>query len=280
LDQDKKQHLQTLKEEYAYDLKSYDRKIEALAELRTRIQSTITKANFLYTINCDHVWQIMRNLKDHYAPSDQARKQEVITDWLKAISRPSQGTDLEKWLQDLETAYDAGVKEQIPDITEFRPHYDFTKAIAAIDPIFTANQEDEFMKLEEQGQVDSLPFKEIIRKFRKTKRIQANREQMEEAQHGAFASLQGMDSDDLPRNIKCICGRKHQYLECYYLIPSIQPKNWIPNPNAITRINEKIAELTPQDQAKIKKAIGSDTLSVDIQPTIESSPNDPLPVVL
>jgi hypothetical protein len=55
LDQDEKQHLQTLKEEYAYDLKSYDRKIEALAELRTRIQSTITKANFLYTTNCDHI---------------------------------------------------------------------------------------------------------------------------------------------------------------------------------------------------------------------------------
>jgi hypothetical protein len=55
LDQDEKQHLQTLKEEYAYDLKSYDRKIEALAELRTRIQSTITKANFLYTTDCDEV---------------------------------------------------------------------------------------------------------------------------------------------------------------------------------------------------------------------------------
>ena len=55
LDQDEKQHLQTLKEEYAYDLKSYNRKIEALAKLRTRIQLTITTANFLYTIDCDHV---------------------------------------------------------------------------------------------------------------------------------------------------------------------------------------------------------------------------------
>ena len=129
----------------------------------------------------------MRNLKDRYAPSDQARKQEAITDWLKAIKRPNKGTDLEKWLQDLETAYDAAIKEQILDITELRPHYAFTKAIAIIDPIFAANREDEFMELEEIDQIDLLPFKEIIRKFRKTKRVQANRERMERAQHGAFA---------------------------------------------------------------------------------------------
>ena len=113
----------------------------------------------------------MRNLKDRYAPSNQARKQEAITNQLKAIKRPNKGTNLEKQLQDLETAYDATIKEQIPDITKLRPHYAFTKAIAIIDPIFVANREDEFIKLEETDQIDSLPFKEIIRKFRKTKRV-------------------------------------------------------------------------------------------------------------
>ena len=131
----------------------------------------------------------MRNLKDRYAPSDQARKQEVITDWLKAIKRPNKGTDLEKWLQDLETAYDSAVREQIPDITDLRAHYAFTKAIAIIDPIFAATREDEFMELEEKNQMDTLPFKEIIRRFRKTKRVQANRERMEKAQHRAFATF-------------------------------------------------------------------------------------------
>jgi hypothetical protein len=55
LDQDEKQHLQTLKEEYAYNLKSYNCKIEALAKLKTRIQLTITKANFLYITDCNKV---------------------------------------------------------------------------------------------------------------------------------------------------------------------------------------------------------------------------------
>ena len=91
----------------------------------------------------------MRNLKDRYAPFDQARKQEAITDWLKAIKRPNKGIDLEKQLQDLETAYNAAVKEQILDIIELRPYYAFTKAIAIIDPIFAANREDEFIELEE-----------------------------------------------------------------------------------------------------------------------------------
>jgi hypothetical protein len=40
----------------------------------------------------------MQNLKDRYAPSNQAKKQEVITNWLKAIKSPNKGTNLEKWL--------------------------------------------------------------------------------------------------------------------------------------------------------------------------------------
>ena len=131
----------------------------------------------------------MRNLKDRYAPSNQAKKQEVITDQLKAIKRPNKGIDLEKWLQDLEIAYNSAVREQIPDITDLRAYYAFIKAVAIIDPIFAANYEDEFMELEEKNQVDLLLFKEIIYKFRKTKRVQANRERMEKAQHGAFATF-------------------------------------------------------------------------------------------
>ena len=62
-----------------------------------------------------------------------------------------------------------------------RPYYAFIKAIAIIDPIFAANREDEFIELEETDQIDLLPFKEIIRKFRKTKRVQANRERIKRA---------------------------------------------------------------------------------------------------
>ena len=113
----------------------------------------------------------MRNLKDRHAPSNQAKKQEAVTNQLKAIKRLNKGTNLKNWLQDLKTAYDITVKEQIPDITKLRPHYTFTKAIAIIDPIFAANREDEFIKLKEEDQIKSLPFKEVIRKFRKTKRV-------------------------------------------------------------------------------------------------------------
>ena len=93
----------------------------------------------------------MRNLKDRYAPSNQAKKQEVITNWLKAIKRPNKGTNLEKWLQDLEIVYDSAVREQIPDITDLRAYYAFTKVVAIIDPIFAANYKDEFIELEEKN---------------------------------------------------------------------------------------------------------------------------------
>ena len=196
----------------------------------------------------------MRNLKDCSAPSNQARKQEVITNWLKAIKRPNKGIDLEKWLQDLEIAYDSAVREQIPDITDLRAYYAFIKAIAIIDPIFAANCEDEFIELEEKNQVDLLLFKEIIRKFRKTKRVQANRERIEKAQHGAFATFQGKNLDGTLKVYTCICNSKYKYTDCYYLVPIAKLKDWILNLIEVKRINDEMAKMPPRKKAQIRRA--------------------------
>ena len=46
---DEKQYYQILLMEWQYDIRKYDRQLEALAKLRAKIQSTIHRDNFIYT---------------------------------------------------------------------------------------------------------------------------------------------------------------------------------------------------------------------------------------
>ena len=97
--------------------------------------------------------------------------------------------------------------------------------------------------------MDTLLFKEIICKFRKTKRVQANRERIEKAQHGAFTTFQGKNPDGTLKVYTCICNSKHKYADCYYLIPTARPKDQIPNPIEVKRINDKMAKMLPRKKA-------------------------------
>ena len=102
--------------------------------------------------------------------------------------------------------------------------------------------------------MDTLPFKEIIYRFRKTKRVQANRERMEKAQHRAFATFQGKNPNGTLKVYTCICNGKHRYADCYYLIPIARPKDWIPNPTEVKRINDEMAKMPPRKKAQIRRA--------------------------
>jgi hypothetical protein len=121
---DEKQYYQTLLTEWQYDIRKYDRQLEALAKLRAKIQSTIHRDNFIYTQDCETVWDMMSNLRRRFAPSDKAREQDVLTAWKKAIKKPIKGMEIEKWVQDLETAYDRAVELNLPAISGINPHYE------------------------------------------------------------------------------------------------------------------------------------------------------------
>jgi hypothetical protein len=72
--------------------------LEALAKLRAKIQSIIHRDNFIYTQDCEIVWDMILNLRRRFAPLDKAREQDVLTAWKKAIKKPIKGTEIEKWV--------------------------------------------------------------------------------------------------------------------------------------------------------------------------------------
>jgi oligoribonuclease NrnB/cAMP/cGMP phosphodiesterase (DHH superfamily) len=94
LDNDQREALRTLNEEYNRDIKRYNKKVKASADLKSKIQESVHKDNFEYTTNCASVWEILCKLKARFAPTDKAKELEVITDWQKVTKKPEQSTDI------------------------------------------------------------------------------------------------------------------------------------------------------------------------------------------
>ena len=55
---------------YLHDLRTYDKKMEAMGDLRARIQSTISRRNFQYTRNYKLVAEMLQSLHVRFAPSN------------------------------------------------------------------------------------------------------------------------------------------------------------------------------------------------------------------
>jgi hypothetical protein len=129
--------LQMLQSIYLHQLRKHERRVEAMGEVRNKVQNTIHKDNFGYTRDCNTVWEMVYNLKERFAPNDKARERDVLGDWIQATKKPGRGTEINKWLQDLETAYNEAVKLKLPEVLGLHPHYTFTEATAELEPNFS-----------------------------------------------------------------------------------------------------------------------------------------------
>jgi hypothetical protein len=61
---------------YLYKLKSYKEYIKAMGRLQTKVIETTHPNNFHYVLNKDSVYDMLISLKNRFAASDYARKQE------------------------------------------------------------------------------------------------------------------------------------------------------------------------------------------------------------
>jgi hypothetical protein len=66
-------------EVYLLERKEYTKRIEAMGDLRTRIQTTIAQKNFQYTRNYKGVLEMMAKLRVMFALTDKVREIEVLS---------------------------------------------------------------------------------------------------------------------------------------------------------------------------------------------------------
>jgi hypothetical protein len=77
-----------------------------MGRLQTKVMETTHPDNFHYVLNKDSVYDMLISLKNRFAASDYARKQEYTMEWRKTCVALKRGTEIDPWLCKLETLYD------------------------------------------------------------------------------------------------------------------------------------------------------------------------------
>jgi hypothetical protein len=239
--------LRTLLTQYSYEVRKYEKQTSALGELRIKIQETIDESFLVYTFNCETPYEILKSLKNQFAPTDEIREQQLILVW-KTYQKIKSGTEIDTWLRDWESTYDKCVIHKLAEVQGQRASYDFLDAISKIAPDFSTTWRINFAS----GQYKST--KELVHIFRNYRRtLKASGGIVRNA---VFTSTEeennkptlGQQNTRPPQSNKptprCECGRMHFYKDCWYIHPETRPNGWKPNPNILQKV-EKLLKKRP-----------------------------------
>jgi len=202
--------------EYRKDLATVKQVLDTLQIVQNHIVTTISISNVVYIIDKSTVYQMLVALKKRLAPTDYARKLEVVYKYNK-LKTYSKRENVEKWLKDWETTYADGRKLNIPEVSEGRSQVDFATAISAIDSGYASSQ-DYFLNQKIKKNEELLELYELVEDFRNhLRKINASKSS---SSHTAFATLYGENQDG---ERPCLYGSKHReenrWENCKYIIP-------------------------------------------------------------
>jgi hypothetical protein len=77
----------------------------------------------------------LKALKDHVAPSNYAREQEVLARY-ESVRRSAKATKTEEWLRQWESVLSDLKERKLPDVEGIRPTRAFLHAVEKIQPLF------------------------------------------------------------------------------------------------------------------------------------------------
>ena len=142
-------------------------------------------------------------------------------------------------------------------ITGSRAVYDFVDAAGQVHPGFTDYWANHLRRLPEE-EMPSLY--EIVQLFRDYKMTNSSRSKQSTLKgkgqekdsgtnkHGYQAPYRNEPGE---KKRSCICGKPHFYERCYYLIDSIRPRNWTPDPE-IQKKADEILDSKPRIRAAVE----------------------------
>lgn len=224
LEGDSLSKFQILEARHRSQLQTYKDRTKALATLQEYIVKTVGKYYDIIAKE-DDVSKELMILKNRVKPTDWARESEVTDRYyatLKEVSR----TKVEEWISKWQVVLNEARNLDLPDVKNLRPTRHFLKAVNAIDPTFSkvwinqmeakaiSHEDDEWQKTFPDG----IKISEIFeRSYRST---------AQGSNKGAFATFQGEGEHAASKpNSKnpggkpiCLCGLRHFYSECYYLL--------------------------------------------------------------
>lgn len=260
--------LMTLRADYPDAKKQWRHQKQALLNICVIIKESIAIQHLVYVEDCDDsAYEMIKALHLRLAPTDQSRKAELIAQYHK-LGRFTKGSSVDDYLRDWESTYNRCKLLNIAEVQDERPLFDFVRAISAIAPnwsnpcAYSLNE-----KLQTGANLPTIH--ELIAQFRIYHR---QRGITDKSSYSAFgATYQGQNNSNNSSNNQssnnqrdsnnrllsppsCICGRSHQFGNCYYYNSSIRPTGWTPDPEIMKKVNDFIKN-RPEMSDQIKQSI-------------------------
>ena len=170
-------------------------------------------------------------------------------------AEPLKGQNLRQWLNKWELLYEAAKSTRHSETASMINH--FINSLKEIDPTWAAISLYD-LQLRRLRNEQTPTFMEILNLFRQHC---AEHLIADSTTSSYAATLQGQPpgSSSTPnKKIKdpppkdCVCGKPHWYINCFYLIKSIRPAGWHPDPKTVKKIDEALKD--PKVKANVDKA--------------------------
>jgi len=268
-------------EQYAYDLRKYERQNKAFFAFRTWIKESIDPTCFTHVEDAKTVREMLKNLKTDYKKSDPEIHVELDREFTRLRKSPRR-QDINIWLEQWNHLYRRAVKLNYTKCTDYSAVLDFLKAVKSVHPEFAVITRNTIAKQHLAGEtISTIPAltRELIHELHLEGGIPSS------STSTGFATFQGADTENPPapaqqtpqspkpnnkqpnstgkqsnstdkqkKHHTCLCGQEHLYSECPYLIPSKRPDGWSPDPQIALQVSDAVNR-SERKQALIKRLV-------------------------
>jgi hypothetical protein len=253
LDPDEKEEWKQLSSRYIAKQKEYRDLQKLLGDFVKDLIETIDGAWGPVYENQMGPYAILKSLQTYFSQSAIVKEQDVVKQWNKlAATKPTdKGTNIDLWLNMWLSLYEKGKKENVPEVIGFhRPALKFVDSVGLFNPSWAANFRIQLASPQFEKEFASLVAE--FRSYYKSEQLAPK----PRGRHGAFAAgehvsdedavqptLQGKDKDGEEKKKKaCLCGSKHAWGKCYYIVEEARPSDWTPNKDVMEKVNKKIKD--------------------------------------
>lgn len=209
LDEDEREEYRNLRYDYERDITRYDKRRQNLASIRVRIQETVARQNLSYTFDCASVYEMLQKLEKRFNPTQESREREFSARFQRHRDRRGARTSIEKYLNEWDKIYDDCARLRIAEVQGKRAQRDFLLSVEPIEPGFSNHWRNRLL-------TEDVDFHQLVQHFR-------DYSSQNTTLASAAATFQGRripGKDERP----CLCGEKHHFKDCPYLIPQVQER--------------------------------------------------------
>ncbi|KAJ6130931.1 hypothetical protein N7523_001391 [Penicillium sp. IBT 18751x] len=226
--------------DYELDLREYDRISGAISQIFLIIQSSISYSSKLIIQHLPSVYEALQTLQKRYAPTTEARKRSVIKKYHQMRRIPHSMTT-DAWISQCENTYVEAVQLDIGEVqSKTRPLLDFLDGLALSSPFFAEYWHNEINRLESIGQIDSIDFFTLTKKYRDSIRLIPPKRPS-----NVHATFRGQTDTGLGKKAKKQCPCQggaydgyHTFSDCPYINPSIRSEGWKPDQTVLERFKQ------------------------------------------